>query len=53
MTRSTEAVAGQGVRVRKLAVRDIPRSGGADELLDCYGISARRIVRAVFEQAGK
>ena len=41
------------MRVRKLGVRDIPRSGGADELLDRYSISARRIARAVFEQAGK
>jgi transketolase C-terminal domain/subunit len=28
-------------------VREIPRSGQPDELLDRYGISARRIVEAV------
>ena len=33
--------------VRILAVRDIPRSGKAEELLDRFGISARHIVDAV------
>jgi transketolase len=33
--------------VQILAVRDIPRSGKPDELLDCFGISARHIVEAV------
>ena len=35
------------VRVHKLAVREIPRSGKPDELLDRYGISAGAIVKAV------
>ena len=34
-------------RVHRLAVREIPRSGKPDELLDRYGISARHIVEAV------
>jgi len=38
--------------VRILAVRDIPRSGTPDELLDRFGISARHIVAAVKEVAG-
>ncbi|HSK10101.1 MAG TPA: transketolase C-terminal domain-containing protein, partial [Vicinamibacterales bacterium] len=33
--------------VRKLAVREIPRSGPPEELLDRFGISARHIVAAV------
>jgi transketolase len=33
--------------VRRLAVREIPRSGPPDDLLDRYGISARHIVEAV------
>ena len=41
------AVAGAGFTVLRLAVREIPRSGGPDELLDRYGISARHIVAAV------
>jgi transketolase len=43
----SEAVALTGVGVRRLAVREIPRSGQPDELLDRYGISARHIVDAV------
>jgi transketolase len=43
----SEAVAGAGFTVRRLAVREIPRSGQPDELLDRYGISARQIVDAV------
>jgi transketolase len=42
-----EAVADTGIRVRRIAVRDIPRSGKPEELLDRYGISARHIVDAV------
>jgi transketolase len=38
------SVADEGVRVHKLAVREIPHSGKPDELLDRYGISARVIV---------
>jgi transketolase len=41
------AVAGDGFTVRRLAVREIPRSGTPDELLDRYGISARHIVAEV------
>ena len=41
------AVAADGFTVRRLAVREIPRSGMPDELLDQYGISARHIVAAV------
>ena len=41
------AVAGSGFTVTRLAVREIPRSGMPDELLDRYGISARHIVAAV------
>jgi transketolase len=43
----SEAVAEAGFTVRRLAVREIPRSGQPDELLDRYGISARHIVEAV------
>jgi transketolase len=42
-----EAVADAGFTVHRLAVREIPRSGKPDELLDRYGISARRIAEAV------
>ncbi len=45
----SEAVWDQGFRVKRLAVREIPRSGQPDELLDRYGISARSIVNAVNE----
>jgi transketolase len=41
------AVAVRGVRVHKLAVTDVPRSGKPEELLDAYGLSARRIVERV------
>jgi transketolase len=41
------AIASDGFTVRRLAVREIPRSGTPDELLDRYGISARHIVAAV------
>jgi transketolase len=43
----SEAVAAAGFTVHRLAVREIPRSGQPDELLDRYGISARHIVEAV------
>ncbi len=36
-------------RLRLLAVRDMPHSGKEDELLDAFGISARRIAAAVRE----
>ncbi|MBD0306447.1 MAG: transketolase, partial [Nitrospiraceae bacterium] len=41
------AVGSEGIRVHKLAVREIPHSGKPDELLDRYGISARVIVETV------
>jgi transketolase len=42
-----EAVGDAGIRVRRLAVREIPRSGKPEELLDRFGISAHHIVAAV------
>jgi len=41
-----------GIAVHKLAVTDLPRSGKPEELLDLYGISARRIVEAVERVCG-
>ncbi|MDA1315803.1 MAG: transketolase [Acidobacteria bacterium] len=41
------ALATERVQVHKLAVRSIAHSGGSDELLDRFGISARHIVDAV------
>ena len=46
------AVAEAGFTVRRLAVRDIPRSGTPEELVDLFGISARHIVDAVRSAAG-
>jgi transketolase len=43
----SEAVAAAGFAVRRLAVREVPRSGQPDELIDRYGISARHIVDTV------
>jgi transketolase len=43
----SEALAPAGIVVKRLAVREIPRSGQPEELLDRYGISARHIVEAV------
>ena len=43
----SEAIAPAGFVVRRLAVREVPRSGQPDELLDRYGISARHVVEAV------
>jgi transketolase len=45
----SEAVWDQGFRVKRLAVREIPRSGQPDELLDRFGISSRAIVAGVRE----
>jgi transketolase len=42
-----EAVGDAGIRVHRLAVSEIPRSGKPEELLDRYGISANHIVDAV------
>jgi len=41
------ALAPAGFTVHRIAVREIPRSGKPEELLDRYGISARHIVTAV------
>jgi transketolase len=41
------AVASAGLTVERLAVREIPRSGKPEELVDRYGISAKYIVKAV------
>ena len=43
----SEALAPAGFTVHRLAVRDIPRSGGPEELIEKFGISARHIVQAV------
>ena len=43
------AVAPAGLAVTRLAVREIPRSGKPEELLEAFGISARHIVAAVRE----
>ena len=43
----SEAVSEAGIRVHRIAVREIPRSGKPDELLDRFGISANHIVAAV------
>ena len=42
-----EAVSEAGIRVHRIAVREIPRSGKPDELLERFGISASHIVAAV------
>ena len=42
-----EAVAGAGFTVHRLAVREIPRSGKPEELVERFGISASHIVSAV------
>jgi transketolase len=46
-----DAVAGElsasGIRVHKLAVRELPRSGKPEELMAKYGIDAHAIVKAV------
>ena len=44
-----DALATEGIRVHKLAVREVPRSGKPQELLDRYGISARQIAAKVLE----
>jgi transketolase len=42
-----EAVADAGLTVHRLAVREIPRSGKPEELVERFGISAKHIVEAV------
>jgi transketolase len=41
------AIAADGFTVQRLAVREIPRSGTPEQLLDHYGLSSRHIVAAV------
>jgi transketolase len=41
------ALSEQKISLRKLAVRDIPRSGKPEELIEHYGISAQHIIEAV------
>ena len=48
----SEAVAADGIVVERLAVREVPRSGPPDELLERFGISASCIVAAVRRQVG-
>ena len=47
VARAVEAVGSEGVRVQKMAVREIPHSGKPDELVDHFGLSARAIVDTV------
>jgi len=48
----SDAVADHGIVVKRLAVREVPRSGGSQELLGRFGISAAHIVSAVKRQVG-
>lgn len=41
------AVGAEGIRVHKMAIREVPHSGKPEELLDRYGISTRAIVDTV------
>ena len=47
-----EAVADGGFTVHRLAIREIPRSGKPEELLDRFGISSTHIVSAVNSLVG-
>jgi len=49
----SEAVWEQGFQVKRLAVREIPRSGTPEELLEKYGISANAIAAAVRSIVGQ
>jgi transketolase len=46
------AIAGDGFAVQRLAVREIPRSGTPEQLIDHYGISSRHIVAAILSARG-
>ena len=48
----SDALADDGVAVERLAVREVPRSGRPDELLERFGISAARIAAAVRRRVG-
>jgi transketolase len=41
------AIAAEGFTVHRLAVREIPRSGKPEELLEHFGVGAANIVAAV------
>ena len=43
----SEAVGQSGISVRRIAVREIPRSGKPEELVERFGISASHIIDAV------
>jgi transketolase len=43
----SDALASSGVVVQRLCIRELPRSGEPDELIDKFGISARHVVEAV------
>jgi len=42
----------KGIAVRRLAVKELPRSGPGSALMDMFGISAPHIVKAVNEMIG-
>jgi transketolase len=46
----SEAVGAEGFRIERLAVREIPRSGPPDVLIDRFGLSARAIIEKVKSQ---
>lgn len=46
------ALAGQGIRVYKMAVRSIPQSGKPEELMEKFGISSRNIEGVVRSAIG-
>ena len=46
----SDAVGSQGFRIERLAVREIPRSGPPEVLIDRFGISARAIIEKVKSQ---
>ena len=48
-----EAVADAALTVRRLAVREIPRSGRPEEMLEHFGIGAKQIVEEVRALAGQ
>ena len=48
----SEAVAEERITVDRLAVRQVPRSGPPDRLLEHFGISASHIIKAVRRQVG-
>jgi transketolase len=42
-----DAVESEGITVHRLAVREIPRSGKPEEMLEKFGVGAKQIVEAV------